>query len=178
MSSGNVITTRRSLGSRADNLPLEEFNRQRIVGVVSDTHGLIRETVLATLQDVDLILHAGDIGSADVLETLRRVAPVIAVKGNIDHQYPGLADGELIRINGDLIYLWHDLGTLDLNPLVAGIRIVITGHSHQPQLREQGGVIYLNPGSVGPRRFRNPISMAKLRWPAGIVKAELIQLGE
>ncbi len=159
-------------------MPLQEFNQRRIVGVISDTHGLVRETVLAVLQDVDLILHAGDIGSADVLETLRRVAPVVAIRGNIDHGYPGLADRELVRVNGDLIYLWHDLGTLDLNPLASGVRIVITGHSHQPRLTEQGGVIYLNPGSVGPRRFRNPISMAKLCWPAGILKPELIQLRE
>jgi uncharacterized protein len=137
---------------------------------------LLRESALAQLAGADLILHAGDVGRKEVLDGLRKVAPVIAIRGNVDSPELDLAEKELVRLNRDLVYLRHDAGLIDINPGIAGIRAVIFGHSHKPSLEERKRVIYLNPGSIGPRRFKNPVSMARLDWPVGKLKARLIFL--
>lgn len=148
------------------------------VGLVSDTHGLLRRSVVTALRDVELILHAGDIGEPEVLDGLRAIAPVIAVRGNVDRKFAFLPKTELVSINGRLIHLLHDLSVLDLNPVSSRIAAVVTGHSHQPRIHEREGVWYINPGSIGPRRFKLPIALVKLRFEAGVFVPELIELPE
>ncbi len=125
-----------------------------------------------------MIVHAGDVGRPDVLDSLRQVAPVVVVEGNIDvgRWTPPLPATEVIDIEGILIYVLHDLKTLDLNPAVAGFRCVISGHSHQPGMEKRGDVLYLNPGSAGPQRFKLPISVAFLYIDGQTLDAELVEL--
>lgn len=138
----------------------------RRIGVISDTHGLLRAEAVAALEGSDLILHAGDVGepAAHILDTLRAIAPAVAVRGNID--YSGLASALPLTVgveaHGARIYMLHDIHQLDLDPAAAGFSIVVSGHSHQPGRTERNGVIYLNPGSAGPRRFHLPISIARI----------------
>lgn len=132
------------------------------IGVISDTHGVVRPEALAALAGVDHIVHAGDIGGPDVLAALAAIAPVTAVRGNNDRDSP-LPDTELIELGGRHIYVLHDLHELDLDPRAAGIDVVIAGHSHKPMREVKDGVLYLNPGSAGPRRFKLPIALARLR---------------
>lgn len=132
------------------------------IGVISDTHGLMREEVLNVLLGCDLIIHAGDIGSIAIIETLNSIGPVRAVRGNIDkdewcYSFP-TTDG--IEIDNKFLYVLHNLEELNIDPKAAGFNIVISGHSHKPLKSEKDDIIYLNPGSVGPRRFNLPISMA------------------
>ncbi len=136
----------------------------KTVGVISDTHGLLRLQALELLEGVDLIVHAGDIGSPQVIPALRELAPVSAIRGNVDR---GVWTGEfsateIVEVDDLLLYVLHDLGQLDLDPAAAGFRVVIYGHSHDPKVAEKQGVVYLNPGSAGPRRLRLPISMARM----------------
>jgi putative phosphoesterase len=145
------------------------------VGVISDTHGLLRPEALVALQDVDRIVHAGDIGSPEVLRGLAAIAPVTAVRGNNDHgpwarKLPHTGVLELGRI---VLYVIHDVKELDLDPRVAGLSAVITGHSHRPLAEERDGVLFFNPGSAGPRRFRLPISMGRLLITGSRVVGEL-----
>ena len=135
-----------------------------IIGLISDTHGLMRPEALTALEGSDLIIHAGDVGKAGIIEQLRDVAPVIAVRGNIDKgswasQLPltAVAEGR-----SALIYVLHDVQQLDLDPVAAEFKVVVSGHSHKPGHTERSGVIYLNPGSAGPRRFQLPITVARL----------------
>jgi phosphoesterase, MJ0936 family len=135
-----------------------------IIGLISDTHGLLRQEALAALQGSDLIIHAGDVGNAKIIKQLRRVAPVVAVRGNIDKgawasQLPMTA---VVEAGSALIYVVHDIQQLDLDPVVAEFNVVISGHSHKPGRTERSGVIYVNPGSAGPRRFQLPITVARL----------------
>jgi uncharacterized protein len=135
-----------------------------MIGLISDTHGLLRQEALAALQGSDLIIHAGDVGDPKIIERLRAVAPVVAVKGNIDKgawasQLPMTA---VVEAHSALIYVLHDIQQLDLDPAVAKFDIVISGHSHKPGRTERSGVIYVNPGSAGPRRFQLPITVARL----------------
>ena len=148
------------------------------LGVISDTHGLVRPEALAALAGVERIVHAGDIGSRDVLEALERVAPVTAVRGNNDRGdwAKKIPETEVVEVGGVSLYLLHDLHELDLEPRAAGFAAVISGHSHQPKVDERDGVLYLNPGSAGPRRFKLPISLARLTVAAQRVKAELVTL--
>jgi uncharacterized protein len=134
------------------------------IGLISDTHGLLRAEAVRALQGSDLILHAGDVGKPEILETLRGLAPLTVVRGNVDTQSwaKHLPVTELVEANGATIYLLHDLKQLDLDPVAAGIQIVISGHSHQPAKFERDGVLYINPGSAGPRRFHLPITVARL----------------
>lgn len=134
------------------------------IGVISDTHGLLRPWAIEALAGVDLILHAGDVGPSDVLDRLRLVAPTIAVRGNVDTSPWGrtLPETEVVEVAGRTIYMLHDRGTLDLDPRAAGFAAVVFGHSHRPEATERHGVLYLNPGSAGPRRFSLPISLARL----------------
>jgi putative phosphoesterase len=136
-----------------------------IIGVIADTHGLPRPEVLELFKGVSLIIHAGDIGTPDVLTTLKEIAPVRAVRGNVDKGAwaEALPETEVVECNGSFIYLLHDLKTLDLDPSAAGMQVVISGHSHWPDEYRKNGVLYLNPGSAGPRRFKLPITAALLQ---------------
>ena len=149
-----------------------------IIGVISDTHGLLRREAVDALRGVDRILHAGDVGDPEILETLASIAPVTAIRGNVDTQpwARKLPETELVEIGGVTIYMLHDLARLDLKPEAAGISAVVYGHSHQPKTEVKNGVVYFNPGSAGPRRFRLPVSVGKLVIEAGKVRAELIRL--
>lgn len=134
------------------------------VGVISDTHGLLRASALEALAGMDLILHAGDVGRAEILQQLREVAPTVAVRGNVDTSPWGrtLPETEVVDVEGRLIYLLHDRGALDLDPRAAGFAAVVFGHSHRAEATEKDGVLYLNPGSAGPRRFSLPTTLAHL----------------
>jgi len=152
--------------------------RVHTVGVISDTHGLLRPEAVAALTGVERIVHAGDIGSPDVLTQLERVAPVVAVRGNNDRDAwaADIPETEVVEVGGVSLYVLHDLHELDLDPRAAGFAAVIAGHSHQPRLDERDGVIYLNPGSAGPRRFKLPISLARLTVTDSRVQARLLTL--
>ncbi len=148
------------------------------IGVVSDTHGLLRPEVMPALADVDLILHAGDVGDEAILGRLRELAPVIAVRGNVDRGAwaTRLKAAEVIEAGAHHLYMLHDLGALDLDPVAAGFSGVIYGHSHQPSIEPRGGVLYLNPGSAGPRRFALPVTLAMLTVAGDRLDARLIHL--
>jgi hypothetical protein len=152
--------------------------RVHTVGVISDTHGLLRPEAVAALAGVDRIVHAGDIGSPDVLAALERIAPVAAVRGNNDRERwaAAIPETEVVEVGGVSLYVLHDLHELDLDPRATGFAAVIAGHSHQPRLQERDGVLYLNPGSAGPRRFKLPISLARLTVAGPRVRAELVTL--
>jgi uncharacterized protein len=134
------------------------------LGLISDTHGLMREEALRALQGSDLIIHAGDVGRPEILDTLRAIAPVVAVRGNIDKcPWASALPASAVAEAGDArIYVLHDVHDLDLDPSAAGFHVVVSGHSHQPGATERDGVLYINPGSAGPRRFRLPITVARL----------------
>ena len=148
------------------------------VGLLSDTHSLLRPEALAFLRGADHIVHGGDIGDAGVLEALRRVAPVTAVRGNNDFGpwAERIAETELLKIGGVSIYVLHDLKQLSLDPVAAGFHVVVSGHSHQPRIDERDGVLYVNPGSCGPRRFKLPVSLGELRISGESVKPKLVEL--
>ncbi len=152
--------------------------RVHTVGVISDTHGLLRPEAVAALAGVERIVHAGDIGSPDVLTQLGRVAPVVAVRGNNDRDAwaADIPETEVVEIGGVSLYVLHDLHELDLDPHAAGFAAVIAGHSHQPRVDERDGVLYLNPGSAGPRRFKLPISLARLTVTGARVRARLVTI--
>ena len=152
------------------------FDSVKCLAIVSDSHGLLRDSVTAALQDVDLIIHAGDLGSRGVLERLEAFAPVIAVRGNVDSELIDLPLTEAVSVNDHLIYVLHDLGQLDLDPATAGIEMIVHGHSHQPQIDRRGDVLYVNPGSIGPRRFRLPVSMAKVTFDRQELAVHLVDL--
>ena len=139
------------------------------IGVLSDTHGLLRPEVLTALTGVAHILHAGDVGNPQIIASLATIAPVTAIRGNVDTQGPCalLPPAEAIQLAGHLIYLIHSLTDLDINPQAAGISLVISGHTHQPVLTQKNGVHYLNPGSAGPRRFSLPVTLAILTLTPG-----------
>jgi len=148
------------------------------VGVISDTHGRLRPEALVAFHGVQRILHAGDVGGPEILQALSRIAPVTAVRGNVDRGLwcNALPKAEVVEIAGISIYMIHDLAQLDLKPEAAGFRIVIYGHSHRPKMEEKNGVLYFNPGSAGPHRFRLPVSVGRLEIGAGRVFGELVQL--
>lgn len=150
------------------------------LGVISDTHGLLRPEALRALRGVDHILHAGDIGNADVLAGLRQLAPLTAVCGNNDRGpwVAGVAQTERVALGGHAIYLLHDLKDLDIDPAGAGVSIVITGHTHRPVIKRRDGVLFLNPGSAGPRRFALPVTLALLDLGEDLSVEILPLLGE
>lgn len=152
--------------------------RVTIIGVISDTHGLLRPEAIAALHGVDRILHAGDVGDPEILVALAQVAPVTAVRGNVDTKAwaAELSQTEIVEVDGVTIYLLHDLSQLDLKLEAAGIQAVVYGHSHQPEIDQKNGVLFFNPGSAGPRRFNKPVSIGKLTVKAGVVRAEIIDL--
>ena len=148
-----------------------------MIGVISDTHGLLRPEAIEALRGATHILHAGDVGDISILDALHAIAPVTAIRGNIDTHGPAaqLPATEAIELDGHLIYMLHSLADLDLKPEAAGISVVISGHSHKPKIETRNGVLYLNPGSVGPRRFKLPITVAHLYLDAK-PRAEIITL--
>jgi uncharacterized protein len=150
-----------------------------LVGVLSDTHSLLRPEVVQALNGVEHILHAGDVGDISILETLRSVAPTTAIRGNIDTRGPmtDLPATEGLELAGHSIYMVHALEDLDINPAAAGFSVVIYGHSHKPSIGWHNGVLHLNPGSCGPRRFKLPVTLAYLHLePAKPPRAELLDL--
>ncbi len=148
------------------------------IGVISDTHGLLRPEAVAALKGSSLIIHAGDIGKLEVLETLKQVAPVVAVRGNIDKEPWCLSFPltQTVEVGQKRLYVIHDLSTLDIDPSAAGFDGVIFGHSHQPGIETRNGVIFLNPGSAGPRRFKLPICVARIEVEENTLQPELIKL--
>lgn len=149
-----------------------------IIGVISDTHGLLRAEALAALAGVDHILHAGDVGDPDILQHLQRIAPVTAIRGNIDEHGPCafLPPTEVVDLGGFTFYILHDGKQLDLDPGAAGFAAVISGHSHKPLAEWRKEVLYLNPGSAGPRRFQLPVTLAKVVVSGGTLVPSIIPL--
>ena len=148
------------------------------IGLISDTHGLLRPEALHAMRGSDYIVHAGDIGDPAILEQLEQIAPVTAVRGNNDKgaEYKRVAEAEVLQAGEVLIYVIHDLNELDLDPAAAEFQVVVSGHSHRPSSRERDGVLYINPGSAGPRRFSLPISAGILRISGKTIEAELLDL--
>lgn len=146
--------------------------------MISDTHGLVRSEALAALEDSDLIVHAGDVGKPEVLEALKKIAPVVAVRGNTDRGEwaKALPHTDVVRVGGLSLYVVHDVKDLDLDPVAAELNAVISGHSHRPRVDERAGVMFLNPGSAGPRRFNLPVALARLHIRDGAFDVELIEL--
>ncbi len=154
----------------ADSMPM--------LGIISDTHGLLRPEAVEALRGVDRILHAGDVGEPRILEELARLAPVTAVRGNMDRGEFGLTlpETEVVEIEGAYLYLIHDLGTMDLNPAAAGFQAVVFGHTHVPEIREADPVLYINPGSAGPRRPHKPVTVAVAEVEDGMLRPRIIRL--
>jgi uncharacterized protein len=153
-------------------------NNELRVGVISDTHGLFRPEARAFLAGCDYIIHGGDIGNPQILEELAVMAPLISVRGNNDIQpwAARLRETELIRVGNVFVYVIHKLAELDLDPAVAAVRVVISGHSHKPSVEERDGILYVNPGSCGPRRFKLPISACEILVSGSAVRARLVTL--
>jgi putative phosphoesterase len=150
-----------------------------VIGVISDTHGLLRPEAIDALEGAELILHAGDIGPRDIIEELRTIAPVRAVRGNCDHGpwARTLPQTEVVRLAGGDVYMIHDVGQLELDPGKAGFAAVVYGHSHRPEIETRDDVLFLNPGSAGPKRFSLPVSVALLHAEKNGLRAEIIELG-
>lgn len=148
-----------------------------LIGVISDTHGLLRPEAIEALRGSEHIIHAGDVGAPEILDRLAVIAPVTAVRGNIDKGSWArkLRETEVVELGGASIYVLHDLSQLDLKPEAAGFSAVISGHSHVPKQEMRGGVLYFNPGSAGPRRFKLPICLGKLIVEMGKVRAEIVK---
>jgi putative phosphoesterase len=149
-----------------------------MIAVLSDTHGLLRPELLPAIATAEHILHAGDVGDPAILDALRQIAPVTAIRGNIDSSGPcaALPATEALELGGCLVYILHNLDELDLDTGAAGIAVVIYGHSHRPSIETRDGVLYLNPGNIGPRRFQLPISFAWLRIEDGVPSAEIVEV--
>jgi|SRR5579862_2005767 len=148
-----------------------------LIGLISDTHGLLRPEALRALEGSDLIIHAGDVGDPKILEELRRLARVVAVRGNIDTgACADLPETAVAQAGSGLIYVLHDIGKLDLKPEAAGMSMVVSGHSHKPSQQEREGVIYVNPGSAGPRRFKLPVTIARVEVTPSPWRVEFVDL--
>ena len=148
------------------------------IGVISDTHGLVRKSVLKSFKSVDLIVHAGDVGEPKVLDTLQTVAKVHPVRGNVDggKWTNNLPLTEVVEVGQVYLYVLHDLGSLELDPAAAGFNAVISGHSHIPMIEKRDDILYLNPGSAGPKRFDYPISIAFLYIKGTSIETEIVEL--
>lgn len=149
-----------------------------IVGVISDTHGLLRPEAVEALRGSEHIIHAGDIGAEDIIPALQEIAPVTAIRGNVDHELwtRRYHEIEVVELEGAQLYVIHNVQVLDLNPKAAGFTAVISGHSHQPSQKTKDGVLYFNPGSAGPRRFNLPISVGRLQVTGRKITSEIIEL--
>ena len=153
-------------------------DREIVVGLVSDTHGLLRPQAIDALRGSELIIHAGDIGQLEVIHQLRAVAPTVAVRGNIDNQawaaeFPMT---EAIRVGQLVFWVLHEISQLDLDPAIAGFAAVVFGHSHQPSIETRDGILYINPGSAGPRRFKLPVTVARVSVAGRDLRPEIINL--
>jgi putative phosphoesterase len=148
------------------------------IGLISDTHGLLRDEARRALEGSDLIIHAGDVGKPEILDALKALAPVVAVRGNVDNEpwASALPLTAIVEAGPAHIYVLHDIQELDLDPAAAGFHIVVSGHSHQPGRTERGGVLCINPGSAGPRRFHRPVTVARLDLSEAPWKLVLIDL--
>ncbi len=148
------------------------------IAILSDTHGLLRPEVMPEISDCKTIIHAGDVGDPEILEKLRRIAPVYAVRGNMDkgEWAESLNFTELIEINGHLIYVLHEIERLDLDPCASNLSMVIFGHSHRAEMKKKDSVFYLNPGSAGPRRFVLPVTIAKVHVYPDVLIPEIIKI--
>jgi putative phosphoesterase len=151
---------------------------ETLVGVISDTHGLLRPEAVAALQGSHLIVHAGDVGRPEVLDGLGKIAPTYAVRGNIDTEAwaKRLPARQAVEAGPVLLWVLHDLSELDLDPVAAQFAAVIFGHSHKPSIETRNRVLYLNPGSAGPRRFRLPVTVARLRIVGTIIEPQIVAL--
>jgi uncharacterized protein len=149
-----------------------------VIGLISDTHGLLRPEALRALDGAGLIIHAGDVGKPEILDALKLLAPVVAVRGNIDKGgWAAALPLTATAASGAVaVYVLHDLQQLDLDPAAAGFQVVVSGHSHKPARAERGGVLYLNPGSAGPRRFHLPVTVARLDLRQSPWKVEFVDL--
>ena len=159
-------------------MPRTKKPQPRLIGLISDTHGLARPQALEALRGVELIIHAGDIGAPEVVDALKLIAPVVAIKGNNDAGAwaKALPDTTTVKTGDAKLYIIHNVKELDCDPLARGIRVVISGHSHKPSVANRDGVLYVNPGSAGPRRFKLPVAVGKLRVNGLNVEAEIIEL--
>ncbi|HLK52951.1 MAG TPA: metallophosphoesterase family protein [Candidatus Angelobacter sp.] len=146
--------------------------------MISDTHGLLRPEAVELLRGSEHIIHAGDIGSPEIIPELRKIARVTAIRGNVDMQVwaQAFAETEVVELGGLHIYIIHDANAIDLNPKAAGFAAVISGHSHQPKQETRNGVLYFNPGSAGPRRFKLPISVGRMEIVDGKMSAEILEV--
>jgi hypothetical protein len=149
-----------------------------LVGVISDTHGLLRPEAVAALKGADLIIHAGDVGASQVVDALRKLAPAFFVRGNIDrgHWADALPVTAHVEVGGLVFHVLHDIAELDLDPAAVGYAAVVYGHSHQPSIEIRAGVLFLNPGSAGPRRFKLPVSIARVSVSGGKLRPEIVEL--
>lgn len=149
-----------------------------LLGIISDTHGLLRPEALQVLREVKLIIHAGDVGAPEILTQLKTIAPVFAVRGNIDTQAWAreLPETTVVEAAGVSLYVLHNLQELDVKPAASSFHAVISGHTHQAEQHERGGVLYLNPGSAGPRRFRLPVTVALLEATERPLRAKIVPL--
>src|SRR5712692_5164061 len=151
-----------------------------IIGLISDTHGLLRDEALRALAGSDLIIHAGDVGRPEILDALKSVARVVAVRGNVDTGAwaSALPMTAVAEAGPARIYVLHDVHALDLDPAAAGFQVVVSGHSHKPGQTERDGVLYINPGSAGPRRFQLPVTVAHLRLGRLPYEVEFVDIEE
>ena len=148
------------------------------IGIISDTHGLMRQEALAALAGSDFIVHAGDIGNLDIVQALQSIAPLTAVRGNNDTGAwaARFASTATLRAGDTCLYVLHDIADLGLDPAAAGFHVVVSGHSHKPRIEERGGVVYVNPGSAGPRRFKLPVSVATLEISGVAIRPTIVVL--
>lgn len=155
-------------------------SNQIIVGVISDTHGLLRPEAVGALRGSDYIIHAGDVGDAEILKQLNAIAPLTAVRGNVDREpwARKLPETQVLEAGGISIYILHSVADLDLKPEAAGFAAVVSGHSHIPKQEVRNGVLYFNPGSAGPRRFKLPVSVGRLVIQGGKVRGEIMRIIE
>ncbi len=148
------------------------------IGVISDTHGLLRAEAIAALQGSDYIIHAGDIGDSGILATLTTIAPVTAIRGNTDHEAWArkIPTTDLLEVGDVSIYILHNLAQLDLKPEAAGFSVVVYGHTHKPEQETKNDVLYFNPGSAGPKRFKLPVTLGRLVVEGHTVRGEILQI--
>ncbi|MEZ4676078.1 MAG: metallophosphoesterase family protein [Caldilineaceae bacterium] len=148
------------------------------LGIIADTHGLLRPTAITALAGADIIIHAGDVGKPEILTALATIAPVYAICGNMDKGAwaNALPATEVVAYQGYLLYVLHDRNELDLNPAAAGFHAVISGHSHQPKIEKRNNILYVNPGSAGPRRFQLPVTVGRIRIINETLQAEIVPL--
>ncbi len=156
----------------------DKITERCTIGVISDTHGLLRPKAVRELEGSDFIVHAGDIGNPEVLRALKAIAPLFSVRGNTDSGswLKGIPPAESVQLCGSFFHILHDLGKLDLDPMAAGIHVIISGHSHIPAISRQNGILYLNPGSAGPRRFNLPITLGRITIQGKELSPEIISL--